>query len=89
LHKILLISYKLITVLASWSLVNAELSLSLVLRIVGRQVEQFFPSLRIELAMDEQRDRLPLVTDVESVEPHEMVLPQDAQDLLKAEILRV
>jgi hypothetical protein len=39
--------------------------------------------------MDEQRDRLPLVTDVESVEPHEMVLPQDAQDLLKAEILRV
>jgi hypothetical protein len=93
LHKILLISYRLNTDLADWSLINAELSLililSLVLRIIGRQVEQFFPSQRIELAMDEQRDRLPLVTDVESVEPHEMVLPQDAQDLLKAEILRV
>ena len=39
--------------------------------------------------MDEQSDRLALVTDVESVELHKMVLPQDAQDLLKAEILRV
>jgi hypothetical protein len=37
--------------------------------------------------MDEQRDRLALVTDVESVELYQMVLPQDAQDLLKAEIL--
>ena len=91
LHKILQRSYKLITVLAGWSLVNAELILSLilslVLRIIGWQVEQFFPSQRIELAMDEERDRLPLVTDVESVKTHEMVLPQDAQDLLKAEIL--
>ena len=37
--------------------------------------------------MDEQRDRLALVTDVESVELYQMVLHQDAQDLLKAEIL--
>ena len=85
--------YRLIIDLVDWSLINAELSLiliiSLVLRILGRQIEQFFPSQRIELAMDEERDRLPLVTDVESVKTHEMVLPQDAQDLLKGEILRV
>ena len=37
--------------------------------------------------MDEQRGRLALVTDVESVKLYQMVLPQDAQDLLKAEIL--
>ena len=37
--------------------------------------------------MDEQRDRLALVTDVESVKLYQMVLPQDAQDLLKAKIL--
>ena len=37
--------------------------------------------------MDEQRDRLALVTDVERVKLYQMVLPQDAQDLLKAEIL--
>ena len=37
--------------------------------------------------MDEQRDRLALVTDVESVKLYQMVLPQDAQDPLKAEIL--
>ena len=37
--------------------------------------------------MDKQRDRLALVTDVESVKLYQMVLPQDAQDLLKAEIL--
>ena len=37
--------------------------------------------------MDEQNDRLALVTDVESVKLYQMVLSQDAQDLLKAEIL--
>ena len=91
--QILQISVRLTPDPAGWSFVNVESSLILspilspVLRILGWQVEQFFPSQWIELAMDEQRDRLSLVTEADSLELHQMVLPQDAHDLLKAETL--
>ena len=91
--QILQISVRLTPDPAGWSFVNVESCLilspilSLVLRILGWQVEQFFQLQWIELAMEEQRDRLSLVTDSDSLKLHQMVLPQDAYDLLKADIL--
>ena len=87
--QILQISVRLTPDPAGWSFIKVESSLILspVLRILGWQVEQFFPSQWVELAMDEQRDRLYIVTDADSLKLHQMVLPQDAYDLLKADIL--